>query len=189
ITVHHELGHNFYQRAYKDQPYVFQNGANDGFHEAIGDAIALAITPGYLKQVALLNTTPPEESDIPLLLKQALDRVAFLPFGLMIDQWRWKVFSGEIAPADYNGAWWALRLKYQGVAPPAPRGEEFFDPGAKYHVPDNVPYTRYFLADILQFQFHRALSKAAGCSSPLHRCSIYESKEAGARLSAMLAMG
>ena len=122
-------------------------------------------------------------------MTRALEKVAFLPFGLLIDQWRWKVFSGEVTPDDYNKAWWDLRLKYQGVAPPSPRGEEFFDPGAKYHVPDNTPYTRYFLADILQFQFHRALAKAAGCTTPLHRCSIYESKEAGERLNAMLAMG
>jgi peptidyl-dipeptidase A len=146
VTIHHELGHNFYQRAYKDQPFLFKNGANDGFHEAIGDAIALAITPEYLHQVGLLENVPQTSTDIPELLKQALDRVAFLPFGLMIDQWRWKVFSGEIAPADYNKAWWALRLNYQGVAPPVERSEADFDPGAKYHVAANVPYTRYFLA-------------------------------------------
>ncbi|MBA3913507.1 MAG: M2 family metallopeptidase [Acidobacteriales bacterium] len=189
ITVHHELGHNFYQRAYKDQPFLFQNGANDGFHEAIGDAIALAITPGYLKEVGLLNTIPPPESDIPLLLKQALDRVAFLPFGLMIDQWRWKVFSGEVTPADYNKAWWELRLKYQGVAPPTERSESDFDPGAKYHVAANVPYTRYFLAHILEFQFYRALCQESGYKGPLNRCTFFGSKEAGAKFNKMLAMG
>src|SRR3989454_1811296 len=189
VTIHHELGHNFYQRAYENQPFLFANGANDGFHEAIGDTIALAITPEYLKKIGLLDEIPPPEADIPLLLKQALDKVAFLPFGLLIDQWRWKVFSGEIKPEDYNKAWWELRLKYQGVAPISPRGEELFDPGAKYHVAANVPYTRYFLAFILQFQFHRALSQAAGCTASIHRCSIYENKEAGKRLNTMLAMG
>src|SRR6266699_1193153 len=189
VTIHHELGHNFYQRAYKDQPYLFVNGANDGFHEAIGDTIALAITPEYLQKIGLLDRVPPPEADIPILLKQALDRVAFLPFGLLIDQWRWKVFSGEIKPEDYNKAWWDLRLKYQGVAPVSPRSDEFFDPGAKYHVPGNVPYTRYFLAFILQFQFHRALSQAAGCTTSIHRCSIYESTEAGKKLNTMLSMG
>ena len=102
VTIHHELGHNFYQRAYKSQPYLFINGANDGFHEAIGDTIALAITPEYLKEIGLLEKLPPEEADIPILLKQALNSVAFLPFGVMIDKWRWGVFSGEIKPADYN---------------------------------------------------------------------------------------
>ena len=179
-TIHHELGHNFYQRAYKDQPVIFRDSANDGFHEAIGDTIALSVTPEYLVQIGLLDKAPDASRDIGLLMTRALDKVAFLPFGLLIDQWRWKVFSGEVKPEQYNKAWWDLRLKYQGVAPPSPRGEEFFDPGAKYHVPDNTPYTRYFLADILQFQFHRALAKAAGCTAPLHRCSIYESKEAGA---------
>jgi peptidyl-dipeptidase A len=188
-TIHHELGHNFYQRAYKDQPILFRDSANDGFHEAIGDTIALSVTPEYLVKIGLLDKAPDTSRDIGLLLSRALDKVAFLPFGLLIDQWRWKVFAGEVKPADYNRAWWELRLKYQGVAPPSARGEEFFDPGAKYHVPDNTPYTRYFLAEILQFQFHRALAKAAGCTLPLHRCSIYESKEAGARLNAMLAMG
>ena len=189
VTIHHELGHNFYQRAYKDQPFLFKSGANDGFHEAIGDAIALAITPEYLHKVGLLESVPEASNDIPELLKQALDRVAFLPFGLMIDQWRWKVFSGEIAPADYNKSWWELRLKYQGVAPPLARSEADFDPGAKYHVAANVPYTRYFLAHILEFQFYRALCRESGYKGPLHRCTFYGSKEAGAKFNKMLAMG
>ncbi len=189
VTIHHELGHNFYQRAYKDQPFLFKNGANDGFHEAIGDAIALAITPEYLHKVGLLENVPQASNDIPELLKQALDRVAFLPFGLMIDQWRWKVFSGEIAPADYNKSWWALRLKYQGVAPPVARSEADFDPGAKYHVAANVPYTRYFLAHILEFQFYRALCRESGYTGPLNRCTFYGSKEAGAKFNKVLAMG
>src|SRR5688572_10718753 len=188
-TIHHELGHNFYQRAYKGLPVILRDSANDGFHEAIGDAIALSVTPEYLVRIGLLDKAPDASRDIGLLMTRALEKVAFLPFGLLIDQWRWKVFSGEVAPASYNKAWWDLRLKYQGVAPSTPRGEEFFDPGAKYHVPDNTPYTRYFLAHILQFQFHRALSQAAGCKTPLHRCSVYESKQAGQRLNAMLSMG
>jgi peptidyl-dipeptidase A len=189
VTIHHELGHNMYQRAYENQPYLFKNGANDGFHEAIGDTIALAITPEYLRTIGLLNKVPSADSDIPLLLEEALDKVAFLPFGLMIDQWRWEVFSGEVTPADYNKAWWDLRLKYQGVAPPVARSEANFDPGAKYHVPANVPYTRYFLARILQFQFYRALCQASGYSGPLNRCTFYGSKEAGTKFNKMLAMG
>jgi peptidyl-dipeptidase A len=188
-TIHHELGHNFYQRAYKGLPVILRDSANDGFHEAIGDAIALSVTPEYLVRIGLLDKAPDASRDIGLLMTRALEKVAFLPFGLLIDQWRWKVFSGEVTPSNYNKAWWDLRLKYQGVAPSTPRGEEFFDPGAKYHVPDNTSYTRYFLAHILQFQFHRAMSQAAGCKTPLHRCSIYESKEAGQRLNAMLTMG
>jgi peptidyl-dipeptidase A len=188
-TIHHELGHNFYQRAYKDLPVIFRDAANDGFHEAVGDTIGLSVTPEYLVKIGLLGKAPDASRDIGLLLRSALEKIAFLPFGLLIDQWRWKVFAGEITPAQYNKAWWDLRLKYQGVAPPATRGEEFFDPAAKYHVPDNTPYTRYFLAGILQFQFHRAMAKAAGCTLPLNRCSTYESKEAGQRLNAMLSMG
>jgi peptidyl-dipeptidase A len=188
-TIHHELGHNFYQRAYKEQPLIFRDSANDGFHEAIGDTIALSVTPEYLVRIGLLDKAPDASRDIGLLMTRALEKVAFLPFGLLIDQWRWKVFSGEVKPDQYNKAWWDLRLKYQGVAPPSARGEEYFDPGAKYHVPDNTPYTRYFLAEILQFQFHRALAKTAGCTTALHRCSIYESKEAGQRLNAMLSLG
>jgi peptidyl-dipeptidase A len=189
ITIHHELGHNFYQRAYKGQPFLFEGGANDGFHEAIGDTIALAVTPEYLQQIGLLDKVPSADADIPLLLKQALDKVAFLPFGLLIDQWRWKVFSGEITPANYNQAWWDLRLKYQGVAPPVARSEADFDPGAKYHVAGNVPYMRYFLARILQFQFYRAMCKEAGYNGPLHRCTFYNSKPAGEKLNKMLEMG
>jgi peptidyl-dipeptidase A len=188
-TVHHELGHNFYQRAYDQQPFLFRDSANDGFHEAIGDTIALSVTPEYLKKIGLLPTVPDSSKDIGLLLYKALEKVAFLPFGLMIDKWRWQVFSGQLPPEKYNEGWWQLRLQYQGVAPPVPRSEADFDPGAKYHVPANTPYARYFLADILQFQFHRALAKTAGCTTPLNRCSIYESKAAGDRLNTMLAMG
>jgi peptidyl-dipeptidase A len=188
-TIHHELGHNVYQRAYRGQPPLFRAGANGAFHEAIGDTIALSITPAYLKRIGLLDRDPAPGSDLGLLMKMALDKVAFLPFGLLVDQWRWKVFSGEVTPAHYNAAWWDLRLKYQGVAPGLPRGETDFDPGAKYHIPANVSYTRYFLAHILQFQFHRALCRAAGFEGPLQQCSIYGNEAAGRRLRAMLEMG
>jgi peptidyl-dipeptidase A len=188
VTVHHELGHNFYQRAYENQPLLFKGGANDGFHEAIGDTIALAITPEYLNKVGLLATIP-QTDDTGYLLRMALDKVAFLPFGLLIDQWRWKVFSGQIKPADYNKAWWEMRERYQGIAPPVARSEADFDPGAKYHVPANVPYTRYFLARILQFQFYRAMCREAGFTGPLYRCSFYGNKAAGTKLNAMLEMG
>src|SRR6266545_2259349 len=189
ITVHHELGHNFYQRAYSTLPVVLRDSANDGFHEAVGDTLALSVTPEYLVKVGLLDKAPDASADTGLLLKTALERLAFLPFGLIVDQWRWQAFAGQITPANYNRAWWDLKLRYQGVAPATPRGEEFFDPGAKYHVPANTPYARYFLAQVLQFQFHRALAKTAGCTAPLHRCSIYGSKEAGAKLKAMLELG
>ncbi|MEP7364720.1 MAG: M2 family metallopeptidase [Acidobacteriota bacterium] len=188
-VIHHELGHNYYQRAYNTQPFLFRDSANDGFHEAIGDTIALSITPEYLVKLGFLAKPTDASKDIGLLLHRALEKVAFLPFGLLVDQWRWKVFSGEVKPENYNAAWWELKKKYQGVAPTEARGEEYFDPGAKYHVPANVPYTRYFLAHVLQFQFHRALAKAAGCTQPLHRCSIYGSKAAGEKLNQMLAMG
>ena len=189
-TIHHELGHDYYYHAYYKLPILFQQGANDGFHEGIGDTIALSVTPEYLKSIGLLDKVPTsEKGEINVLLKMALDKVAFLPFGKLIDQWRWDVFSGKIPPADYNKAWWELRRKYQGVAPPVPRSEADFDPGAKYHVPANTPYVRYFLARIYQFQFHRALCKAAGYKGPLHKCSIHGSKAAGEKLEAMLAMG
>jgi peptidyl-dipeptidase A len=188
-VVHHELGHNFYQRAYKDQPPLFRGSANDGFHEATGDTIALSVTPKYLVDIGWLDEEPPVEGDLGYLMSMALDKIAFLPWGLMIDKWRWQVFNGEVSPDEYNAAWWALREEYQGVASPVPRSEDYFDPGAKYHIPGNTPYMRYFLAYIQQFQFHRALCDTAGYEGPLHRCSIYGSKEAGAKLNAMLEMG
>ena len=189
-TVHHELGHNYYQRAYKDQPFLFKNGANDGFHEAIGDFVGLsALTPTYLNQIGLLQTVPGEAEDIPFLLKMALDKIAFMPFGLMVDRWRWGVFNGETSPTEYNDAWSANMLRYQGLVPPGPRPENAFDPGAKYHIPGNTPYTRYFLAHIYQFQFHRAACQQAGWTGPLHRCSVYGNEEVGARFNAMMEMG
>jgi peptidyl-dipeptidase A len=191
VTIHHELGHDYYYHAYYRLPALFQQGANDGFHEAIGDTIALSVTPAYLKKVGILDAVPPEDERgvVDVQMRQALDKIAFLPFGKLIDQWRWNVFAGKVKPADYNAAWWALRRKYQGVDAPVPRSEADFDPGAKYHVPANVPYTRYFLSFIYQFQFYRALCDVAGHRGPLHTCSIYGNKEAGKRLEAMLALG
>ncbi|USD22667.1 M2 family metallopeptidase [Microbulbifer variabilis] len=189
VTIHHELGHNFYQRIYKEQPFLYKEGANDGFHEAVGDTIALSITPKYLKEIGLMDEVPDESKDIGYLMQQALDKIAFLPFGLLVDKWRWQVFNGEVQPADYNKAWWKLREEYQGIQAPVERTEADFDPGAKYHIPGNTPYARYFLARIQQFQFHRALCEAAGETGPLHRCSIYQNDEAGKKLRTMLAMG
>lgn len=190
ITIHHELGHIYYYIYYNMMPFLHQNGAHDGFHEAIGDAIALSVTPGYLKEVGILKSAPENQKElINFQLKKALDKVAFLPFGKLIDQWRWDVFSGKVSKDNYNEAWWKLREKYQGVRPDGARGEDSFDPGAKYHIPANVPYTRYFLAHILQFQFHKAMCDAAGHKGPLHQCSIYGNKEAGKRLQALLEMG
>jgi peptidyl-dipeptidase A len=191
VTVHHELGHNYYQRAYNKQSYLHLNGANDGFHEAIGDAVALSITPEYLVQIGLLDKAkvPSADKDTGLLLRQAMDKVAFLPFGLLVDKWRWGVFSGAITPENYNKGWTDLRRQYQGITPPTERGADRFDPGAKYHIPGNTPYTRYFLARILQFQFYKAACDAAGWKGPLHRCSFYGNKEVGAKMNAMLALG
>ncbi|MCE5247875.1 MAG: M2 family metallopeptidase [Candidatus Polarisedimenticolia bacterium] len=189
VTVHHELGHNYYQRAYKNQTPLFRDSANDGFHEALGDTLALSITPAYLAKIGFLPSEPKDANDVDLLLRRALEKVSFLPFGLMVDQWRWQVFSGKVTPDHYNQAWWDLARKYQGIAPPVARSEKDFDPGAKYHVAANVPYARYFLAHLLQFQFHRALSEAAGQTGPLHRRTIYGSKAAGERLNAMMEMG
>jgi peptidyl-dipeptidase A len=189
VTIHHELGHNIYQRAYRAQPTLYRNSANDGFHEAIGDAIALSVTPDYLVKVGLLAQAPGPEGDLEFLMRTALDKVAFLPFGLMVDEWRWRVFSGEAPPERYNAVWWELRQQYQNVAAPVARSERDFDAGAKYHVPANTPYSRYFLAHILQFQFHRAMCREAGYTGPLHRCSIYGNKQIGAKLAKMLEMG
>ena len=191
VTIHHELGHNYYQRAYNNQSYLHLNGANDGFHEAIGDAVALSITPDYLVQIGLLDAAkvPSADKDNGLLLRQAMDKVAFLPFGLLVDKWRWGVFDGSIKPADYNSAWTGLRKQYQGIVPPVERPATAFDPGGKYHVPGNRPYTRYFLARILQFQFYKAACDTAGWKGPLHRCSFYGNKEVGTKLNAMLELG
>ncbi len=189
-TIYHELGHIFYYLAYKHLPPMFQNGAHDGFHEAIGDTIVLSMTPEYLASIGLVEKpVVSDEAVINSQMRMALQKVAFLPFGLMIDRWRWGVFDGSITPANYNAAWWELKAKYQGVAPATPRGEDLFDPGAKYHVPGNTPYTRYFLSHILQFQFYKALCDAAGHTGPLYQCNFANNPEAGKRYWAMLSKG
>ena len=191
ITIHHELGHNYYQRAYNKEDFLYLTGANDGFHEAIGDMIALSITPEYLVQIDMLKPeqVPSADKDIGLLLRQAMDKVAFLPFGLLVDRYRWGLFDGSIAMEDANAAWTGLRTQYQGIVPPVERTEANFDAGAKYHIPGNVPYTRYFLARILQFQFYKAACDTAGWEGPLHRCSFYGNEEVGKNLNAMLELG
>src|ERR1700736_969475 len=189
-TAHHELGHNMYQRAYQNQPYLFRNGANDGFHEAIGDFAGLsALTPDYLKELGLIGQVPGPQADIPYLLRMALDKVPFLAFAIIVDKWRWGVFSGQITPERYNEAWWDLVARYQHLMPPGPRPANAFDPGAKYHVADNTPYARYFLAYIYEFQLYRAACRLAGWKGPLNRCSVYRNKEVGTKLAAMLELG
>ena len=191
VTIHHELGHNFYQRAYKDQTLLYQNGANDGFHEAIGDFIALSVTPEYLVQIGLLDRSkvPSADKDVGLLLRQAMDKVAFMPFGYVVDKWRYGVFDGSIPPTAYEAGWTNLRQQYQGIVPPVARSEADFDPGAKFHIPGNTPYARYLLARVLQFQFYKAACDMSGWKGPLHRCSFYGNKEVGQRLNAMLSVG
>jgi peptidyl-dipeptidase A len=190
-TVHHELGHNYYQRAYQDQSTLFRGGAHDGFHEAIGDFVALNATPEYLADIGILKREqiPPASADLGLLLEQALNKIAFLPFALTMDQWRWRVFRGQVTPAEYNAEWWRLREQYQGIRAPGPRPADAFDPGAKYHIANNVPYLRYFLSYVLQFQFYEAACKQAGWEGPLHRCTVYGNAEIGERFGRMLAMG
>lgn len=188
-TVHHELGHNYYQRAYKDQDFLHKNGAHDGFHEAIGDFVGLSITPSYLKSIGLIDAEPPAEADLGLLMNTALDKIAFLPFAYSVDSWRWGVLRGETPVEDYNDSWVMTRMKNQGIAPPAPRPSEAFDPGAKYHIPGNTPYLRYFLSYVLQFQFHKAACEQAGWEGPLHRCSIFDNQEVGARFEDMMTLG
>ena len=189
FTVHHELGHNYYQRAYMGQDQLYKNGANDGFHEAIGDFMALSITPDYLLALGLIDEVPPPEADLGLLMNTALDKIAFLPFAVTVDSWRWDVLDGTTAPGDYNDAWWATRTKYQGIVPPGARPADAFDPGAKYHIPGNTPYLRYFLSYVMQFQFHKAACEQANWQGPLHRCSIYGNEEVGANFRAMMEMG
>ncbi len=190
FTVYHELGHVYYYMWYRNLPALFRSGAHDGFHEAIGDTVNLSVTPAYLNSIGLVSAVKPsKEAVVNQQMKMAVEKIAFLPFGKMIDQWRWKVFSGDIKPEDYNKAWWALRKQYQGLAAPITRTEQDFDPGAKYHVPANTPYTRYFLSFVMQFQFHKALCEAAGNKGPLHECSVFANAEAGRRFAELLQRG
>jgi peptidyl-dipeptidase A len=192
ITIHHELGHIFYYQAYNHLPTLVQGGANDGFHEAFGDLLTLSITPDYLKQIGFITADEAEQAkndSIGLLMKQALEGVVVIPWALMLDKWRAGVFTGDISETELNQAWWDMRESYQGIAPPSYRTEEYFDPGAKYHIPGNTPYTRYYLARIMQYQFHESLCNNMGFKGPLHECSIYGDKSAGEKIISTMAMG
>ena len=192
ITIHHELGHIFYYQAYNHLPTLFQGGANDGFHEAFGDLLTLSITPDYLTQIGFISEEEAniaKEDPIGLLMKQALEGVVVVPWALMLDKWRSGVFNGEIKEEELNSSWWKLRKQYQGISTNEKRSEEYFDPGAKYHIPGNTPYTRYYLARIMQYQFHEALCNEAKFDGPLHECSIYGNKDAGEKIISTMAMG
>ncbi|MBL32832.1 MAG: peptidyl-dipeptidase [Gammaproteobacteria bacterium] len=192
ITIHHELGHIFYYQAYNHLPTLFQGGANDGFHEAFGDLLTLSITPDYLNQIGFITKDEAKlakEDPIGLLMKQALEGVVVVPWALMLDKWRSAVFNGEIEANNLNSSWWQLREQYQGISTYENRNEEYFDPGAKYHIPGNTPYTRYYLARIMQYQFHEALCNSIGFEGYLHDCSIYGSMEAGEKIISTMAMG
>ena len=192
VTIHHELGHIFYYQAYNHLPTLFQGGANDGFHEAFGDLLTLSITPDYLTQIDFISekeASVAKEDPIGLLMKQALDGVVVVPWALMLDKWRSGVFNGEIDETNLNSSWWRLREYYQGISTSTERSEEYFDPGAKYHIPGNTPYTRYYLARIMQYQFHEALCNEIEFDGLLHECSIYGSKKAGDKIISTMAMG
>ena len=192
ITIHHELGHIFYYQAYNHLPTLFQGGANDGFHEAFGDLLTLSITPDYLKKINFINQEEADRAEkdfIGLLMKQALEGVVVIPWALMLDKWRAGIFEGDITNENLNESWWQMREYYQGIAPPSERSEEYFDAGAKYHIPGNTPYTRYYLARIMQYQFHEALCKASGYDGYLHECSVYGNKVAGEKIISTMALG
>ncbi|MAX49268.1 MAG: peptidyl-dipeptidase [Gammaproteobacteria bacterium] len=192
ITIHHELGHIFYYQAYNHLPTLFQGGANDGFHEAFGDLLTLSITPEYLKKIDFINQEEAdlaEEDFIGLLMKQALEGVVIIPWALMLDKWRAGIFKGDITEDNLNESWWEMRKNYQGIVPPSERSEAYFDAGAKYHIPGNTPYTRYYLARIMQYQFHEALCKESGFEGYLHECSVYGNKDAGEKIISTMAIG
>jgi peptidyl-dipeptidase A len=192
ITIHHELGHIFYYQAYNHLPTLFQGGANDGFHEAFGDLLTLSITPDYLNKIGFISikeASDAKKDPIGLLMKQALEGVVVIPWALTLDKWRSGVFNGEIKESNLNSSWWSMRESYQGITSPVYRSEEYFDPGAKYHIPANTPYTRYYLARIMQYQFHEALCNAMNFDGPLHECSIYGNEVAGEKIISTMAMG
>ncbi|KAL1140400.1 hypothetical protein AAG570_000332 [Ranatra chinensis] len=191
LTLHHEMTHIEYYLQYADQPHLFRDGANPAFHEAISDAIGLSvITPRHMHRIGLLNNiTDDYETDINFLMEMALDRIAYLPFAYIVDQWRWKVFAEGGLRNSVNSAWWELRVWHQGLIPPVARSENDFDPGAKYHIIADQPYIRYFIGLVLQFQIHEALCRVAGHIGTLHTCDIYRSREAGRLLSEIMSAG
>ncbi|XP_052286831.1 angiotensin-converting enzyme-like [Dreissena polymorpha] len=201
-TIHHEMGHITYFMAYQDQPTVYRDGANSGFHEAIGDTISLsAMTRQHLERllgdgqgtpvqtVRSAEQGKPSKGDINYLMRKALIKVAFLPFGYLIDKWRWDVMRGTVTKDQYNRHWWKLILQYQGLVSSVPRSEKDFDPGSKYHIPSDSPYICYFISFISQFQFYEAMCEAAGHQGPLYNCDFYQSVEAGNKLKALLQLG
>lgn len=192
IILHHEMGHIQYFMQYKDLPLVFRNSPNPGFHEGIGDTIVLStVTNKHLHTIGLLEELPEEdnETSINFLMQMALDNVAFMPFGYLIDLYRWKVFDGSIPPEKLNEEWWRMRRDLEGLIPPVSRNENNLDAVSYFHIAYDVPHIRYFVSRILTFQFHEALCNESGHTGPLHECDIYGSKAAGDLFSEFLSQG
>lgn len=197
LTAHHELGHIQYYLQYQHQPTIYREGANPGFHEAVGDVLSLSVaSPKHLEKIGLLKDfVLDEEAQINQLYRVGLSKLVFLPFAYTVDKYRWGIFRGEIKPEEYNCKFWKLREEFSGIEPPAVRTEEDLDAPAKYHVSADVEYLRYLVSFIVQFQFHKSACEKAGefvpgdATKTLQNCDIYQSKEAGNVFKAMLAMG
>ncbi|XP_053436341.1 angiotensin-converting enzyme 2 [Nycticebus coucang] len=192
LTAHHEMGHIQYDMAYAVQPFLLRSGANEGFHEAVGEIMSLsAATPKHLQSIGLL---PPDfqddnETEINFLLKQALTIVGTLPFTYMLEKWRWMVFKGEIPKDQWMKKWWEMKQEIVGVVEPMPHDETYCDPASLFHVSNDYSFIRYYTRTIYQFQFQEALCQAAQHQGPLHKCDISNSIEAGQKLLNMMSLG
>ncbi|NWI33356.1 ACE2 enzyme, partial [Sula dactylatra] len=192
LTAHHEMGHIEYDMAYSKQPFLLRGGANEGFHEAVGEIMSLsAATPQHLKSLDLLEPTfqEDEETEINFLLKQALTIVGTMPFTYMLEKWRWMVFRGEITKQEWMKRWWEMKREIVGVVEPVPHDETYCDPAVLFHVANDYSFIRYYTRTIYQFQFQEALCKAANHTGPLHTCDITNSKAAGQKLRQLLEFG
>ncbi|KAG9486097.1 hypothetical protein GDO78_008918, partial [Eleutherodactylus coqui] len=192
LTVHHEMGHIQYDMAYHHLPMLLRSGANEGFHEAVGEIMSLsAATPEHLKSLQLLPSSfiETEETKINFLLRQALTIVGTLPFTYMLELWRWRVFSGEIPKDKWMQTWWDMKREMVGVVEPVGHDESYCDPAALFHVANDYSFIRYYTRTIYQFQFQDALCKIANRSNPLYSCDITNSTAAGDKLRSMLELG
>ncbi|KAI4468733.1 angiotensin-converting enzyme [Holotrichia oblita] len=182
ITVHHEMAHIQYYLQYSEQPYLYRDGANPGFHEGIANAMVLSVyNPVHLHRVGLFNNnTDTYELNMNFLMTMALRKVAYAPFALLVDQ-------NGVRTMNFN--WWELRLLYQGIVPPIARNEGHLDAVAKRHIPADLPYMKYYVALLLEFQIFDALCGAMGHTAQLHTCDIYRSREAGRILTDIMQAG
>lgn len=187
-VIVHEMGHVEQYMLAKDQLAVFRAG-NSVVQETVGDSIFLAMmTPMHLNRLRLIDDAklyPSDRNDFDLhqLMTIAYMKLPEIPFGFVFEKLRYDLFAERVSIEHSNDYFWELTRKFQHIEPPNVdiNRHRLFDVASRFHLAANVPYARYFFANILQYQqtVYGKLNTNQSLPLPLHKCDLYGSKRAG----------